>query len=57
MFKPFDITTKSLLEGYPESWLAYLGLVPDGPVTVIDTDLATVTAEADKVFRIDGPES
>ena len=28
MFKPFDATTKELLEGYPGAWMAYLGLAP-----------------------------
>jgi predicted transposase YdaD len=55
MTKPFDTTTKQLLESAPSSWLAYIGLTPEGPVRVIDADLATVIAEADKVFRIDGP--
>ena len=34
----------------------YVGHRPDGPVSVIDSDLATVIADADKVLRIDGPE-
>jgi predicted transposase YdaD len=55
MSKPFDATTRELMAVDPGSWLAYLGVVPDGPVSVIDADLATVTAEADKVFRVDGP--
>lgn len=55
MSKPFDATTKELLAFDPGPWLAYLGVVPDGPVSVVDADLATVTAEADKVFRVDGP--
>ena len=56
MSKPFDATTKELLDGYPGPWLAYLGLEPDGPIQVVDTALSTVTAAADKVYRIDGPE-
>lgn len=55
MSKPFDNATKELLERYAEPWLRCFGLVPDGPVRVIDADLSTVSAEADKVFRIDGP--
>jgi hypothetical protein len=34
MTKPFDTTTRQLLEEYTEAWLAYLGLVPDGPIRV-----------------------
>jgi hypothetical protein len=55
MSKPFDNATKELLDRYPEPCLLCLGLVPDGPVRVIDADLSTVSAEADKIFRIDGP--
>ena len=29
---------------------------PPGPVTVIDSDITTLTASADKVLRVDGPE-
>jgi hypothetical protein len=57
MAKPFDATTKDLLETDPVAWMAYLGLHPQGTVEVIDSDLSTVTAEADKVFRVVGPES
>ena len=56
MAKPFDATTKDLLEADPVAWMAYLGLHPRGAVEVIDSDLSTVTAEADKVFRVAGPE-
>jgi predicted transposase YdaD len=56
MAKPFDATTKDLLETDPGAWMAYLGLQPRGAVEVIDSDLSTVTAEADKVFRVAGPE-
>lgn len=51
MPKPFDATTKSLIELRPADWLAYLGL-PDAAVEVIDADLSTVTASADKVLRV-----
>jgi predicted transposase YdaD len=56
MAKPFDATTKDLLESDPVAWMAYLGLHPQGAVEVIDSDLSTITAEADKVFRVSGPE-
>ncbi len=54
MSKPYDTTTKDLLETYPQDWLRYCGLTPDGPVQMIDADLATVPAEADKVCRVEG---
>jgi predicted transposase YdaD len=57
MPKPFDATTKDLLEADPVAWMAYLGVHLEGTVEVIDSDLSTVTAEADKVFRVVGPES
>jgi predicted transposase YdaD len=52
MPKPFDATLKDLVETYPRDWLAQLGLPASLPVEVIDADLSTVTAQADKVLRI-----
>jgi predicted transposase YdaD len=54
--KPYDATTKFLVEGFPADWLAFAGLGPVGPVDVIDANLSTITAEADKVLRVGGPE-
>ena len=56
MAKDFDAATKELLEADPGPWMAYLGLTPDGPVRVVDSDLSTISAAADKVFQVDGPE-
>ncbi len=56
MAKPFDATSKDLLESDPAAWMGYLGLHPQGPVEVIDSDPSTVTTEADKVFRVVDPE-
>jgi hypothetical protein len=55
MANDYDSTTRDLLVAYPEPWLEFAGVRPDGPVHVVDANLSTVTAEADKVFRIDGP--
>lgn len=55
MAKPFEAATKQLVEAYPDAWLTYLGLQPTGPVAIVDADLAAVTAEADKVPRVDAP--
>ena len=52
--RPFDATTKHLLESDPVGWLRYVGLPASDPVTVVDADLSTVLAEADKVVRIAG---
>jgi hypothetical protein len=51
MVKPFYVSLKDLIADYPADWLAFL----DGPsvaVTAIDSDLATITAAADKVLRV-----
>ena len=52
--RPFDATTKHLLEADPVGWLRNVGLPAVDPVTVVDADLSTVLAEADKVVRIAG---
>lgn len=43
------------MESQPQAWLEYAGLAVGSPVrvTVMETDLATVTAEADRVLRVD----
>ncbi len=51
MSKPFDVTTKELVEADPQSWIRYAGL-PDAPTELIDSDLATVSTEADRVLRV-----
>lgn len=55
MPKPFDATTKHLLERHPSDWLAFAGLGP-GPATLLNVDLSTVTASADHVLRVEGEE-
>ena len=50
----YDVTAKHLLEADPVAWLSYVGLAPTGPVAVVDADLSTVLAEADKVVRVAG---
>jgi predicted transposase YdaD len=54
--KPYDSTTKFLVEGFPADWLAFAGLGPVGRVDLIDANLSTITAEADKVLRVVGDE-
>jgi hypothetical protein len=55
MPKAFDATTRDVLERDPVAWLEFLHIDVLDPsrVRVIDTDLSTVTAEADKVLRIE----
>lgn len=55
MPRPYDVTTKDLLQRDPASWLGYLRLETGGPVQVIDADVSTVPAEADLVYRVGGP--
>lgn len=58
MRKPFDPTMRPLYEQAPAAWLEFLGIpVPDpSQVQVIDSNLSTITAEADKVVRVGGAE-
>jgi hypothetical protein len=55
MAEPHDASTKHLLDVYLADWLALSSRRGTGRVEVIDADLSTVTAAADKVLRIDGP--
>ena len=52
MNKRFDAILKHLPEDYPEDWARFAGV--NAPVTVIDADVSTVTAAADKVLRVEG---
>jgi hypothetical protein len=55
--KPYDASLNALIEAGPADWVNFLapkaGLTPD-PAEVLDTDLS-VTAQADKAFRLAGP--
>jgi predicted transposase YdaD len=54
MSLPFDATFKEMLERSPADWLALAGL--EGPgAELIDADVSTVTAAADKVLRVPQP--
>ncbi len=55
MSKPYDSTLKSLIERYPMDWLRFCGVEPQGPVSLIDSDVSTLTAAADRVIRVDEP--
>jgi hypothetical protein len=58
MAEPFDATMRELFELEPAAWLEFLGIpvVDPNQVEVIDSNLSTVTAEADKVVRVGGPQ-
>ena len=52
----YDASTKYLVNEFPVDWLILTGIRPTGPVDLIDANLSTVTAEADKLIRIGGPD-
>ena len=56
MSKPYDVTSKDLIEADPAGWVTFFGCpVPPAAVRLVDADVSTVTADADKVVRVDGP--
>ncbi len=55
IFNPFDVATKELVWDDPLAWLNRLGMSVSGPVELIDTDITTLSAAADKVIKIGGP--
>jgi hypothetical protein len=53
----YDAITKELIELSPIDWLAFYGQVRQPTqVRLVDADLSTVSAEADKVAIIDDPQ-
>jgi len=53
---PYDATSKDLIEADPAGWVTFLGCpVAPAAVRLVDADVSTVTADADKVIRVDGP--
>ena len=55
-FNRFDVATKELVWDDPPAWLGRFGFVCTGAVDVIDSDITTLTASADKVIRVPEPE-
>src|SRR3954449_3540720 len=53
MNKPFDTATKHLLETDPLAWLHIAGL-PGTSATLRDSNLTTLTADADRVLWVEG---
>jgi hypothetical protein len=53
--RPYDATLKHLVEAHPADCLELVGFRRPGRVDVIDADLSTVTALADKVIRVHDP--
>ena len=57
MSKPYDATSKDLIETDPAGWVTFLGCAADpSDVRLVDADVSTVTAEADKVIRVERPK-
>ncbi len=52
MAKPFDATTKELLESDPRAWLELLLGRKLGEVRIVNADLSTITTEADSVLFV-----
>jgi len=51
--RPFDVATKRLIADDPKGWLSWVGLTVDGPVHPLESDVSTVLADVDKVFRVE----
>jgi len=55
-FNRFDVSAKELVWDDPAAWLDRFAIGPRGPVSVIDSDITTLTAAADKVLKVGGPD-
>jgi predicted transposase YdaD len=55
MSLPYDATLKVLFRR-TEDWLRQIGVEVGGPIEEIDAELSTVSADADKVFRVNEAE-
>jgi hypothetical protein len=55
-FNRLDVSAKELVWEGPAACVQRFAGGPLGPVTVIDSDITTLTASADKVLRVDAPE-
>lgn len=52
MAKRFDATIKHLVETHPADWLAFAKLPPGQTIEVVDGDVSSISAMADKVIRV-----
>jgi hypothetical protein len=52
MSLPYDASTKYLVEAKLPDWLPLCGRTTTAPVEVLDSDLSTVTAAADRVLHV-----
>jgi predicted transposase YdaD len=56
MFNRFDVSAKELIWDDPLSWIEGLGIASGRPVEVIESDITTLSASADKVIRVGDSE-
>ncbi len=56
MSKKYDVGIKVLFDPHLPDWLTLVPRKPHGQVRIIDSDLATVTADADKVLLVEDPQ-
>ncbi len=52
MARPFDTALKQLIETYPADGMPLAGLRTESAISVIDADIATIAAAADKVLQV-----
>jgi hypothetical protein len=50
-----DVSAKELVWDDPAAWADRFGIGPPGAVSVIDSEITTLTASADKVLRVEAP--
>ncbi|MFN8523186.1 MAG: hypothetical protein U0821_08785 [Chloroflexota bacterium] len=50
--KPFDTTTRQLIQVDPAAWLSLAGLSTSAPVSIIDSEISTAIAIVDKVIHV-----
>jgi predicted transposase YdaD len=55
-FNPFDVATKELVWEDPAAWLGRLGIATAGLLEIIDSEITTLTAAADKVIKVPDPQ-
>ncbi len=55
MEKPYDVTTKMLIEFAPEDWLRLIG-IENAVVEIIDADVSTLISDGDKAMKVSSPE-
>ena len=55
-FNRFDVSAKELIWDDPGAWLERFGIDPRAHIEVIDSDITTLTAAADKVIRVGAAE-